>query len=181
MWESFNRLTEITQLCRWVKTETGLFFFTRSPGENSPTSRHKPIKADEKAVIYQAIMLRLHTCVPEEKKKKRANDSLETDTWHLLNQTIYSEKEMNHFYLFSFQSLIIPSLSTSFGPTWCSYKLNRSISLHSPCHQNKKGLCRIRAGERTLLLCKRDWRHFSAPQREGWTAESTWAGKGQIH
>lgn len=70
MWESFNRLTEITQLCRWVKTETGLFFFTRSPGENSPTSRHKPIKADEKAVIYQAIMLRLHTCVPEEKKKK---------------------------------------------------------------------------------------------------------------
>ncbi len=114
---------------------------------------------------------------------KRANDSLETDTWHLLNQTIYSECVTEMCVIFSHSNL---SLCPVYQPVPVRRDavslFNRSISLPFPCHANKKrGLWRIRAGKRTLLPCKRDWRHFSAPQREGWTAERTWAGGGQIH
>lgn len=78
---------------------------------------------------------------------KRANDSLETDTWHLLNQTIYSEcvtekKEKWITFIFSHSNL---SLCPVYQPVPVRRDavslFNRSISLPFPCHANKKGGC----------------------------------------
>lgn len=185
MWGSFNTSNRNYTALQVSQDGDGFILLHTFPWWNLPTSRHKPIKADENAVIYQVIMLPpARVCVSEEKERTiLLRQTLDICWIRQYIQNVWPKKrEINHFYLFSFQSLIMPVYQPVPVRRDAVSLFNRSISLPFPCHANKKrGLCRIRAGKRTLLPCKRDWRHFSAPQREGWTAESTWAGGGQIH
>ncbi len=81
MWGSFNTSNRNYTALQVSQDGDGFILLHTFPWWNLPTSRHKPIKADENAVIYQTIMLPpAHVCVCVCVRGKRANDSLETDT-----------------------------------------------------------------------------------------------------
>ncbi len=70
MWGSFNTSNRNYTALQVSQDGDGFILLHTFPWWNLPTSRHKPIKADENAVIYQTIMLPpAHVCVSEEKER----------------------------------------------------------------------------------------------------------------
>lgn len=72
MWGSFNTSNRNYTALQVSQNGDGFIFLHTFPWWNLPTSRHKPIKADAKAVIYKPIMLPpAHVCVCWRKKSER--------------------------------------------------------------------------------------------------------------